>query len=367
MDAQLDSGRHGMKKKNLWIALILLIVLIGFFVFKANQQPHVDLASAPEAHNVSRTSTNLSLATEAKQTDFRSASQQDTQINCAIQRDAGNNLRVNQQTRDCFEYFLTQYGEISLEQIDQLFQRYAATHFVTPALAQLTDLWQRYLKYRQALGADNSSSTAHLTGSNNNEADKTQNSQNIDIASLQAAFAAQALLRQRFFSNAEIEGLFGTEDLYNRYTLDRLSIRNNNRLTEVEKARQLRERFEQLPEDVKANLKQLSTLEDLRLLTASIRKNGGSAQQLRDMRLNLVGFEATTRLEQLDAQRANWQRKTNEYLTVRQNILNSSMSDVAKQNAIVTLRKQSFQNPQEQLRIQSLEMLKDRGQALPMN
>lgn len=356
-----------MKKKYLWIALILLIVLIGFCVFKANQQQHADLASAPEAQNMVVTPANLSLATEANQTDFRSASQQDTQINCAIQRDAGNNLQVNEQTRHCFEYFLTQYGEFSLEQIDQLFQRYAATHLSTPALAQLTDLWQRYVKYRQALGAENPSSTAYSKGSNNNETDKTQDTQNIDIASLHAAFAAQAALRQRFFSNAEIEGLFGAEDLYNRYTLDRLSIRNNNRLTEVEKARQLRERFEQLPEAVKANLKQLSTLEDLRLLTASIRKNGGSAQQLRDMRLNLVGFEATTRLEQLDAKRANWQRKTNEYLTARQNILNSSMSGAAQQNAIATLRKQSFQDPQEQLRIQSLEMLNDRGQALPMN
>jgi hypothetical protein len=39
-----------------------------------------------------------------------SPSQADTQINCQLKL-ANNSLIVNEQTRDCFEYFITQYGE----------------------------------------------------------------------------------------------------------------------------------------------------------------------------------------------------------------------------------------------------------------
>jgi len=46
---------------------------------------------------------------------YLSKSQQDTQVNCQLKIDSSQHLVVNSQTRDCFEYFITQYGESNLQ------------------------------------------------------------------------------------------------------------------------------------------------------------------------------------------------------------------------------------------------------------
>ena len=52
---------------------------------------------------------------------FVSNSQQDTEVNCQLVLDQNNRLVVNEQTRNCFEYFITQYGG---DQIKQDFKAY---------------------------------------------------------------------------------------------------------------------------------------------------------------------------------------------------------------------------------------------------
>ena len=109
----------------------------------------------------------------------------------------------------------------------------------------------------------------------------------------------------------------------------------------------------------------MSQLEDLRKLTAEIKARGGSAEEIRQMRMNLVGPEATQRLETLDGQRSDWKNRVDGYLANRQTIQNSNMSEAAKQSAIQELRNQQFKNPQEQLRLETFETVHDKGGKLP--
>ncbi|WP_288386265.1 lipase secretion chaperone [uncultured Acinetobacter sp.] len=342
---------QGSKKIYIWTGVLGLVVLVTLLVMwlrpAASSTQHSDvtatqLSAASAVHASAQNTANTTMP-------FSSTSQRDTEINCQLKRDGSNRLVVNEQTRNCFEYFLTQYGEKSIAQIDQDFKAYLAASLTDPALSQTTDLWQRYLKYREALGT-----LPEPAGPKN------------ELAYFQSVFASRMALRQRFFSAPEIEGLFGSEDLYNQYTLNRMRILNNNALSDVEKAKQLRALFDQLPTDWKANLEQLSTLDDLRQLTASIKRKGGSAQELHDMRTQLVGPEATTRLENLDTQRTAWKATVTQYLDARQSILDSSMSDSAKQKAIESLRNSTFSRQQDQVRIQTFEAAKDRGQRLPL-
>ena len=103
----------------------------------------------------------------------------------------------------------------------------------------------------------------------------------------------------------------------------------------------------------------------MRSLTAAIKARGGSAAEIRDMRLNLVGPEATQRLEQLDGQRSQWKSRVQGYLTERDQIMKSGMSQNAKQQAVQQLRTQHFSNPQEQLRLDTFEQVHDQGGKLP--
>jgi lipase chaperone LimK len=341
----MDSSR----KKTLGIAvsIVLMVILAVIFWLKpTNQSTEAHQISDKASNSLGQLASTQLSASEAL--NFASKSQQDTQINCQIRVDSSNRLIVNEQTKDCFEYFITQYGEKSIEQIKTDFLSYIKTSYKDPVLSQLTDLWTRYVEYRSKLGdlqkpnADKESAKYYQQ-----IVDNTQN------------------LRKKFFSDYEIQGLFGTQDTYDQYTVDRMVIMDDQSLSATEKAQKLKALFDQLPEDWKENLQQLNQLEDLRKLTADIKARGGNAQELHQMRTNLVGPEATLRLETLDVQRNDWKSKVNQYLSDRDNILNSNMSDSAKQSAIQQLKSQQFSNQQEQLRLQTFETVHDQGGKLP--
>lgn len=337
-------------KRTIGIVLLIIIVIIVFIVWLKPQNESVDERSPGQSAQVLDEQQNaLSLkSADPKQLQFASPSQQDVEINCQVAMDASNRLIVNEATKNCFEFFITQYGEKDIAQIKIDFVKYAQATYQDPLLAQLTDLWSRYMQYREQLG--------HLSPPAGNK-ESVQYFKNI--------FNQMKSLRQQFFSAYEIEGLFGTEDVYNNYTLDRMTILENNTLSEAEKAAKLQTLFDALPEDWKENLKQLSQLEDLRKLTADIKARGGSAAEIREMRLNLVGPEATQRLEHLDVQRSDWKQRVDGYLQSREQILNSSMSDSAKQTAIQNLKQKQFNTPQEQLRLETFESVHDQGGKLP--
>src|SRR5690606_25491050 len=159
--------------------------------------------------------------------------------------------------------------------------------------------------------------------------------------------------------------LFGTEDAYHEYTLDRMSVLADKSLTETENAQKLKALFQQLPQDGQENLEQLNKLEDLRKLPADIKARGGSRHELRQQSLNLTGAEATKGLEQLDVQRSGWENRVAGYLDERDPITQSGMSDTAKQQAIAQLRSKHFNTPPEQLRVETFEQVHDQGAKLP--
>ncbi len=341
-----------MQKYKLWVILALIVLGIGAVLFwLAPSQTIADPTNSTQAiakqdHFLTENNSVASIQAEA----FMGKSQQDTTINCQLRLDQTNRLIVNEQTRNCFEYFITQYGEKDLKQIKTDFKAYIEQNHQEPARAQILDLWNRYMDYREKLG--------HLPAPNVDKEDPTY---------YQSIFANMKNLRKQLFSNYEIEGLFGTEDIYHEYTLNRISVLDDKNLTEAQKAEKLKTLFNQLPEDWKENLQQLNKLEDLRKLTADIKARGGSAAEIHQMRTNLVGPEVTQRLETLDTERSDWKNKVNGYLNERDSVMKSGMSDDAKQKAVQQLRQQYFNKSEQQLRVSTFESIHDQGGKLPFS
>lgn len=341
-------------KRKIWVGIIIALIIIMIIALISWLKPdnsktdHQQDNHPDNTLNASGVAIDGNLSSQGQ--SFASASQQDVQINCQIEMDGSNRLIVNEGTKNCFEFFITQYGEKSLDQIKSDFINFSKSSYKDPLLSQLIDLWGRYIQYREKLGDIQS-----------------PNMDKEDPKYFRAIFADMKNLRKKYFSNYEIEGLFGTEDIYNDYTLDRMDVMENKNLSAEEKAKKLQELLDALPEDWKANLKQLSQLEDLKKLTAEIKARGGSAEEIRQMRTNLVGPEATQRLENLDVQRSDWKNRVTGYLNQRDTIVKSNMSDSAKEAAIQKLRSQNFTNPQEQLRAETFEKVHDQGGKLPFS
>ncbi len=340
--------QHQKKIAGLIAGVICILCLVLFFWLKPNITQNTPSATSTSAQDNTAGTEATSAMDASTAHSLMSNSQKDTQINCQIRTDASNRLIVNEQTKDCFEYFITQYGEKTIEQIKADFLTYTKESYKDPVMSQLSDLWTRYMQYREQMGnlqaptADKESAKYYQQIVNNTQS-----------------------LRKKFFSDYEIQGLFGTQDTYDQYTVDRLQILEDKTLSATEKADKLKALFEKLPEDWKENLKQLNQLEDLRKLTAEIKARGGSADELSQMRTNLVGPEATLRLETLDVQRNDWKGKVTQYLSDRDTIMKSNMSDSAKQSAVNQLKSQQFSNQQEQLRIETFETIHDQGGKLP--
>ncbi len=338
---------QAVQKKYLWLIFSIMIIAVLLLVYwlKPNST-----TSTPVPTQSSQTTNIESLSTQkvsAQAQSFASKSQQDTQINCQIRADASNHLIVNEQTKNCFEYFLTQYGEKNLDQIKADFLKFVQSSYENPLNAELDDLWQRYLQYRNDLGQL--------------QADQTDPN---DAQYYRKVFNKINDLKKKYFSNVEIAGLFGNEDVYNNYTLERMDVLSDKTLSATEKASKLKQLLDGLPQDWQDNLKQINQLDDLKKLTAELKAKGGSAQEIHDMRTQLIGPEATQRFENLDAQRSDWSNRVNQFLSARDNIKQSGMSDSAKQSAISQLRSQQF-NSQESARIQTFETVHDQGGKLP--
>ena len=341
-----------MQKHKLWIIAGAIILAVGAFIFwlipNDGQASATQNASQPSA--ASSSGTPQAQARSPNGLPYFSPSQQDTEINCQMSLDASSRLMVNEHTRDCFEYFITQYGEKTIEQIKKDFKAYITQNYKEPSLTQILDLWSRYMDYREKLG--------HLPAPNIDKGDAKY---------YQSIFADMKNLRKQLFSNYEIEGLFGTEDTYHEYTLNRITILDDKNLTDAQKAEKLKNLFNQLPEDWKENLQQLNKLEDLRKLTTDIKARGGSAEEIHQMRTNLVGPEVTQRLETLDTERSDWKNKVNGYLNERDSVMKSGMSEDAKQKAVQQLRQQHFSKSEEQLRVSTFESIHDQGGKLPFS
>lgn len=339
-----------MQKYKIWIilgiAVLFIVALLLWLAPQTDQTKTTANATPTEQLQAQQNGSNPNAAANGL---FPSTSQQDTEINCQMVLDNTNRLVVNEQTRNCFEYFITQYGEKNLEQIKTDFKSYIGQNHKEPALSQILDLWERYLQYRQSM--------ADITPASGLDQE--------DPAYYRSIYNSTQNLRKKFFSNYEIEGLFGTEDTYHEYTLDRMGILADKNLSEAQKAEKLKALFEGLPEDWKENLEQINKLDDLRKLTADIKARGGSADEIRQMRLNLVGAEATQRLENLDGERSQWKNSVNGYLAERDGIVKSNMSASAKQQAIQDLRNKHFSRPEDKLRVETFEQVHDQGGKLP--
>lgn len=338
-----------MRAKILWYAFGIFIILGITWSYWFTKAPKSQLNTEKDGE-IRTTAQPLLTLSDSETQGYQSPSQQDTTVNCQLKTDAAGHLVINNQTRDCFEYFITQYGEVDLQHIKSNFHQFIQVHYLEPVRSQIFDLWSRYLKYREQLAKIQAIPA------------KTQ-----DQNYYRSVFESTQQLRQHFFSSTEITALFSAEDIYQNYILDRLQILENASLNEVEKAERLNTRFEQLPEEWQQNLQELSKLDNLHTLTDQIKARHGSAAELHQMRVALVGIEATQRLESLDTQRTAWQQRVTGYLNERDQILNSSMSDSAKNQAIQQLRQQQFSSTHEQLRLQTFETVHDQGGKLPFS
>lgn len=262
-----------------------------------------------------------------------------TEVDGSFRVDTAGNLIISEDIRRIFDYFLASIGEENLEASVSRLRNYIDSQLQEPARARAQALLDQYLSYKREL--------VML------ERDLPQ------MASLDAMrqreTAVQAL-RARLFDSETHQAFFAREEGYNRFTLERLAIQQDAGMSAEEKGAALDRLRAALPDDLQdAVLPQLQ--QELRQNTARLQAEGASSAQIRQMRQQLVGAEATARLEVLDSQRQNWQRRLDDYLAAKAKIeANTGLSSGDRRAAIEALAAERF-DERERLRLDAAEQV----------
>ncbi|MEZ8842659.1 lipase secretion chaperone [Vibrio splendidus] len=246
-------------------------------------------------------------------------SQQDTEID-------------NASAKDMMEYFVSGNTELTLEDIRD---NVAKHHEQSQAAVVDEALFAKYLEYKLALTS----------------LDVQFDTTSISADDLRALNQALLDLQSQFFSESEISILFTHDNRMREIALEKLLLKQEG-LDEPEYQQRLESYLSEQPDYVQ-------TSHQNQVLLPQLSSSEGLDEQGKYLKRNeLVGEEATQRLEALDQQRADFDGALEIYFVERNDILNdSALSEIEQKETIAQLREAYFQ-PQQLRRVEAIERIR---------
>jgi len=265
-------------------------------------------------------------------------------VDGSLEVDTSGNLVITRNLKDLFDYFLSAFGQKSLDAISQATQDYIKQTLPEPARTQALLIFQTYIGYKYAL-AELELEVGDLSA--NVLASK-------DISELKQMLADIRRMRRDYLSDDVADAFFSDSERYDQYSLQRMEINHNPLLSQKEKNAFLIQTEQMLPESL-LKLKERTT-QHLSLKAKQLAMTEASTNDIHNMRITEVGIEAANRLAELDNERAQWQQRLQNYQLKQDAIKQSGLSKEDQNKAVEHLLQESF-NSNEIRRIHALERL----------
>ncbi len=248
-----------------------------------------------------------------------------------------NNLQVTAALRDLFDYYLQDLGPDSLEDIAARVQQALSAQLQGQALQQALTIFADYLSYRQAL------SSLDQDYQPQNDASPAEY-----LALLQDRQQALVALQNQIMGTAVAGILFAFDRELDAYTLEKARLMTQD-MADAARQQALLNLQAGLPEATR--LQQQKDRQQQRLLV--IDRADLSAAQRYEQRAQLVGGEAAQRLSELDVQRADWQRRIDNFRRDYAQIEKAGLIGVDADQAYQGLLAEQFDSS-EWLRVRAL-------------
>lgn len=321
----------------IYLPLLTSALLLGWYLSSGNEAPTPAPAPAVTAQD-SRISAPPSLPPPSAPARLTPAAQEPTslrgtEVDGELLVDARGNLVLTSQVRHLFDYFLSLIGEESGLQARQRIRDHLTAQLDEPARGQALELLETYLDYQyQLVDLEARFAVAER------------------LEDLLAREQAVQQLRARLFSREAHEAFFAGEEIYNNFTLERLTIQQDPSLSDREKGLAIEALRENLPEEMQQLLvPQIHN--DLREQTLALRAAGADEGRIRQLRMGMLGPEATERLEELDRSRAEWRERVAAFQQERERILSQpGLADSDRRAAVNALLEEQF-TANERLRL----------------
>ena len=219
----------------------------------------------------------------------------------AVTQNADGELVVDAELGHLFDYYLAGLGEKDLAAIRSEIERELDRRLKPGPAAQAKRLLASYLAYKRALVDV-----------------EQQLHPGLDMAkSARERLQVTQKLRARFFTPAEISGLFGFSDAYDLDALARIDISVDPKLTDAERAARLAALDQKLSpamrEEREAPTRVIRTEENVQ----KMRAQGASDDEVYRVRAAAFSPEGASRLAQLDREEADWKQRMAAYQAAR--------------------------------------------------
>lgn len=245
----------------------------------------------------------------------------------------GGHLQPDLALRRLFDYYLAMMGELKPDGIRQLLHEDLQRRVASPPLiTEVMQVFERYVNYQQALGT--------LT-------------QQAGL-SLSDQLVQKDALRERLLGKDLATAFFADDRLREKQLLQRLVIIADPSLSADEKTRRLHALEASQPEAQHTRQQAMAAV-DIQTQTAQFDASGADETTRYTQRAAIWGDDAAARLQALDARRAQWQARLNDYASESQRIrTDSSLDATQRQAALEQLLQQKFHGS-EQLQARSME------------
>ncbi len=270
-----------------------------------------------------------------------------TEVDGGFRVDENGNLIVELGIKRYFDYFMATVGEESIAEITARIRNAIESQLQEPAKSQALAILQDYLSYKAALYE------LEQQHGEFNPASFNESQLPLLAGRLEAIFDA----RRAHLSDEAVDAFFAEDEAVDRYTLERLKVLHNDALSDSERAAQLAQLDEMLPETVRQQRAEATQYERYLLAEAKLQQQNASAAELHQLRAQEFGEEAAVRLAELDQKRAVWDRRLQQYRQEKQQLENAGLSEQDLIQQIERLRSQHFSEI-ETRRVKALDRIK---------
>ena len=358
----------------LLIIIVVIIVLVVAIIwwFKpdnaskpSSQTEATALNSQANASIIDEANVNNNVGTLSKQdaSQFTTGlenlprSLQGTEVDGEIIIDENKQLVVTEGLRRLFDYFLSALGEEDEAVIYARVESYIRSHTPEPAASQAMKIFDQYIAYLKAIPAiEKRYGNLQLQATKNGELD-------LNVVAQQRQDVAK--LRQQHFDKTTITAFFGAEDAYDDYSIAMVKINQDKQMSDAQKEAAKQDYISRMPDNAtKANIAQQANLEELISRTEQLQAKGATAEELYNMRRELVGAPAAARLAQVDQQDAHFAQRFKQYQAQKQQLLSQNADKAQAQTQIHQIEQQLF-NDMERKRLAGYAALQQQKAATP--
>ncbi|GLQ32021.1 lipase secretion chaperone [Litoribrevibacter albus] len=187
-----------------------------------------------------------------------------TEIDGILSTDGNNQLVLNLNVRDTFDYFLNTIGEVSPETAISEIKALINASLPEPAKTQAINALEDYLTYKAA-----------AIEVLNRPLDKhAQQTPEFQYQILEQSLNELQQLRQQYLSNELNHAFYSEENAFAQYTLNTMKVQLDDTLTMEEKTQSLILLEEALPETIRTSMDQIATSQAVAVQAESLYESG---------------------------------------------------------------------------------------------